>query len=118
MPAEDCGPRIQELGSQLRDLRARESELEELANSQSEAEVSDELLEEVESELEAALLGGTPAQKKAALRKVVFEIETDGKRAWPRYRVPVPAVRKAGTLVERSGFEPPTSSVRGRRSPS
>lgn len=38
--------------------------------------------------LEAALLSGTPAQQKATLRQVGYEIETDGKRVWPMYRIP------------------------------
>ena len=49
-----------------------------------------------------ALLNGSAAQKKALLRQLIHEIPTDGRRAYPKYRVPMQEVRIVGTLVGRS----------------
>jgi len=45
----------------------------------------------------------------ALMRKLLHEIPTDGRRAWPKYRVPTQKVRMVGTLVDLRGFEPLTS---------
>ena len=56
MAAEDCGPRVQELSNQIRDLRAREVELKEGVDAHRQFEVTDELLDQAAREIEVALL--------------------------------------------------------------
>jgi site-specific DNA recombinase len=99
MAAEDCGPRVQELSNQIRDLRAREAELKEAVDARRQFEVTDELLDHAAREIEVALLNGSAAQKKALLRHLIHEIPTDGRHAYPKYRVPMQEVRIVGTLV-------------------
>jgi site-specific DNA recombinase len=111
MAAEDCAPRLRELNGRIGDLRLRETELEEAEVSQIQAEVTNELLDEAAGEIKLALLGGSPAQKKALLRKLFHEIDTDGQRAWPKYRVPMQGVRIVGTLVGPAGSEPTASRL-------
>ncbi len=114
MAAEDCGPRVQELSNQIRDLRAREVELKEAVDARRQFEVTDELLDHAAREIEVALLNGSAAQKKALLRQLIHEIPTDGRRAYPKYRVPVQEVRIVGTLVEcqplRAQYPPPETA--------
>jgi hypothetical protein len=42
-------------------------------------------------------------------RRLIVQVEIDGKVAYPKYRVPTPEVRIVGTLVDLRGFEPLTS---------
>ena len=47
MPAEECGPRLEELGVQLRDLRGRDAELQLAMTDQIVPEVTDEWIAEI-----------------------------------------------------------------------
>jgi hypothetical protein len=108
MEAQDCGARLQELGIQVRDLRAREAELDLAMTYQTEVEVTDELIAEFHDEILETIENGTPAQKKALNRRMFVEVIVDGKVAYPKYRVPTAGVRIVGTLVDPRGFEPLT----------
>jgi hypothetical protein len=59
MAAEDCGPRVQELSNQIRDLRAREVELKEAVDARRQFEVTDELLDHVSAAIGFDRLAGT-----------------------------------------------------------
>ncbi len=109
MEAQDCGARLQELGIQVRDLRAREAELDLAMTYQTEVEVTDELIAAFHDEILETIEHGTPAQKKAINRRMFVEVIVDGKVAYPKYRVPTAGVRIVGTLVDPRGFEPLTS---------
>ena len=109
MEAQDCGARLQELGIQVRDLRAREAELDLAMTYQTDVEVTDELIAAFHDEILETIEHGTPAQKKAINRRMFVEVIVDGKVAYPKYRVPTAGVRTVGTLVDPRGFEPLTS---------
>jgi Recombinase zinc beta ribbon domain len=100
MPAADCGARLQELGVRLRDLRQREADLKETSAAERYFEITDELLDRAMREIELTFDEGTPAQQTALMRKLVHEIPTDGRRTWPKYRVPTEKVRIVGTFVD------------------
>jgi site-specific DNA recombinase len=108
MQPEVCGTRLQELGIQLRDLRSREAELELATNDQAVPDITDEWIAEIHDEIVATLNEGSPAQKKALLKRLIVDVEIDGKLAYPKYRVPTAGVRIVGTLVDPRGFEPLT----------
>ena len=61
-----------------------------------------------------------PATCKAVMQRLVEEIRVDSREViHPTFRVPTwAAVRIVHPMVERRGFEPLTSAVRGQRSPS
>jgi site-specific DNA recombinase len=109
MAAEDCGPRLQELAAQLRDLRARACELDDELSGQPVLRVSDELFGEVRARIERIMEYGSPAEKKTLLKECIDELRIEGNRVYPRYRLPMAGVRIVGTLVGRGGLEPPTS---------
>ncbi|HEY8841008.1 MAG TPA: hypothetical protein VIO80_10235 [Candidatus Dormibacteraeota bacterium] len=108
MQPEDCGPRLQELGIQLRDLRSREAELELAMTDQAVPEITDEWIAEINDEIVATLNEGSPAQKKVLLKRLIVDVDIDGKVAYPKYRVPTAGVRIVGTLVVPRGLEPVT----------
>ena len=108
MPAETCSRRLNELESQLRTLQTRAGDLEAAAASRPQFEITDAVLDQVAVDIEQVIENGSDAQKKALLREIIYEIETDGIHAWPKYRLPVQGVRIVGTLVDPGGFEPPT----------
>src|SRR5713226_4636314 len=94
MEAQDCGARLQELGIQVRDLRAREAELDLAMTYQTEVEVTDELIAAFHDEILETIDRGTPAQKKAINRRMFVEVIVDGKVAYP------------STVFPRQGFPP------------
>ncbi len=93
MQPEDCGPRLQELGNQLRDLRSREAELELARTDQAVPEITDEWIAEIHDEIVATLNEGSPAKKKALLKRLIVDVDIDEEVAYPKYRVPTAGVR-------------------------
>jgi hypothetical protein len=104
MPAETCSRRLNELEAQLRELQTRAGDLEATAASRPRFEITDAVLDQVALDIEQVIESGSDAQQKALLQTIIDEIETDGVRAWPKYRVPMHVVRKVGTLVGRSSY--------------
>jgi hypothetical protein len=116
MQPEDCGPRLQELGIQLRDLHAREAELELAMSDQGVLEITDEWITEIYDEIVETIKTGSPSQKKALAKRLIVQVEIDGKVAYPKYGVPTAGVRNVGTLVDptahtRTGTESRSSIV-------
>jgi Recombinase zinc beta ribbon domain len=68
MPAEECGPRLQELGGQLRELRERTAELARSASDVEPIRVDELHVADIRDQLEEAVRRGTSEQKKALLR--------------------------------------------------
>jgi hypothetical protein len=72
-------------------------------------EITDEWITEIYDEIVETIKTGSPAQKKALAKRLIVQVEIDGKVACPTYRVPTAVVRIVGTLVDPRGFEPLTS---------
>ena len=124
---EVCGPRVRSLSDRARALRERR---EELATQQEEASITAPAPDELaglRAEIEAAMAAGSPAQVKALLHALVHEVRVeDGDTVRPVFKLPAgtgttalaAAVREPSRVVEVSGLEPPTSTLRTWRSTS
>jgi hypothetical protein len=62
-------------------------------------------------EIAQTIQTGSPAQKKALAKRLIVQVEIDGKVAYPKYRVPTAGVCIVGTLVGLDGLEPSTSRL-------
>jgi site-specific DNA recombinase len=112
-PAE-CKERIDRLKTRLDALTAEEASLSEKARRDDEGPTVAEDVAEWAKDLPYLLSNGTAQQRKALLRKLIKELRVMSKsEIRPTYKIPA-LVRAPLGQVERSGFEPPTSSVRVR----
>jgi len=51
-------------------------------------EITDEWIAEIYDEIVETIKTGSPAQKKALVKRLIVQVEIDGKVAYPKYRVP------------------------------
>jgi hypothetical protein len=63
-------------------------------------EITDEWITEIYDEIVETIKTGSSAQKKALAKRLIVQVEIDGKVAYPKYRVPTAGVRIVGTLVD------------------
>jgi site-specific DNA recombinase len=118
-----CAPRLEALNDKIRALRLREDELT-LAIEEQHAQPTPAALDDIRAMLAEGLDGDAPIpRRKAVLHRLIAEIRIESPEAiYPTFKLPMDSlrdqtVRPLFRVVDRWGFEPQTSSVRGRRSP-
>ena len=114
MEAEDCGRRLQELGIQLRDLRARQVELESAMTTQSEIEITVDRRDPRRDPRDGQERLAGP--EESPLQRLIVQIDIDGKVAYPKYRAysMEPSTNSAESLtgVTRRRLRPSEASLR------
>ena len=119
MSEDLCRPRIEALAEKLRGLQSRHAELTAAMDDEDLTAPSTDELEKMRATVQHAIEHGPNTLRKAVLQQFVVEVRIESRRViWPTFRLPLGGVRELSRMVDRSGFEPLTSSVRGRRSPS
>jgi site-specific DNA recombinase len=99
MPAEQCGPRLERLSERLRQLQARQAELDELADTQPERP-DHERVAALQGQLTYALQRGEVATVKTVLRELVASVEVhDHRLVRPHFRVPSAVRTRSGLLA-------------------
>ncbi len=105
MSSAQCGPRLEQLSSRLRQLQARRDEIDDVEQHQPEGPDRDQITA-LQGQLAHALRHGEVATVKTVLRELVASIDVhDGRLVRPRFRIPG-AVRTRSRLAAPTGFEP------------
>ncbi len=126
LPEEVCGPRVRALGERAGKLRERQGELAGTLEEEALQAPDPAGIAGLRGEVEAAMRSGAPAQVKALLQALVHEVRVeDAHTVRPVFKIPtgtastcLKAVRAPSRVVEVSGLEPPTSTLRTWRSTS
>ncbi len=108
MPAEVCGPRVEELNGRLTALQARRAELADDEAELFAAPSADELAALV-AHVEEVVRDGDRRAVKLLLQAYVERIDVEGRHAiYPRFAVPVVPVSPPEGQMELAGLEPAT----------
>ncbi|HET6479271.1 MAG TPA: recombinase family protein [Actinoplanes sp.] len=105
-----CGTRITALTSQLDQLTDRRAQLTDLIATPPQP-VSPDTIEQIHQNLAEIMRTGTPGQRKAIMETHIAEIQFDGDRLIPVYRISVDEFRTRVGDVGRAGLEPATEGL-------
>ena len=120
MPEELCGPRVRALNERAGRLQERLAELVTQRENATLTAPEPDVLAAVRQELVEAVARGSRRHLKALIAALVHEVRVEGPNAVrPVFKIPDGAaaitpetVREPSRLVEVSGLEPPTSTLR------